>query len=551
MITDLKELIAQIQSDQAKRNEYKIDEPLPISVFISKANENKKTSTNVNNDDFIYFQLLIDCLSRMKTNATDIKQLIALCKEEYKGNDTELNIVKEFRETYSYERAIWWFTRESFVCRMLNKAFQVINMDLLYTFHFVIHDIRRQLKDIKFLTPIRTYRAQIMSSKEVKLLKSSVGELISINTFLPTIPSRERALEIFKDTDTTEDCKKVLFEIDADPRLRDVKPFGDITSLNYFNDKEVVLFMAGTVFRPIDIQTEKNGITIIQMETCSDNDQRIKSVLDDLKAGYYDDETNLLLLGHILVKMKQFEYAEKCYQRLLKEMPNDHNSVAASYRGLGQVAMDQGDYELSLEYFQKALKIDQTILRPEDPDIASAHNTIGNVYALKGAYGDAHNSFDEALRIWIRALGKDHPKVAQCYKHIAHAYEKEQRYFEAVDYYQKALAVREKNTSADNPDVAKLHNHIGATYVRAGDPNQALKHHNAALNIFMNVYYDTHPDVLATMRDVGLVYEATGNLNQAKRQFEKTLLLRHKILHPKHPEIIQSEHDLQRVTGKL
>jgi tetratricopeptide (TPR) repeat protein len=549
VITDLKELIAQIQSDQAKRNEYKIDEPLPISVFHTRSTD-KKSSETINNDNFVYFQLLIDCLSRMISNSNDKKELIALCKEEYKDNETELNIVRDFKTTYSYDRAIWWFTRESFVCRMLNKAFQVLNIDLLYNFHTIIGDIRRQLKENKCESAMCTYRAQLMTNQEVKLLKNSIGQLISINTFLPTIPNRERALEIFTNTSTTDDVQRVLFEIEADPRLSGVKPFGDITSLNYFNGIEVILFMAGTIFHPIDIRSEKN-IIIIQMETCSDSDQRIKSALQEFKDEFKDDETNLLLLGRILTKMKQYEHAEKCYDRFLAEMPNDHSSVAQCYRGLAQIALEREDYDSSIVWYQKAHRVDQCVLRPEDPEMASSHMTMGNVYVLKGDFSDAYDSFNEALRIWIRALGKDHPKVGYCYKHMAHAFEKEKRYFEAVDYYQKAITVRERNSSADNPDVANLHNHIGAAYVLAGDAIQAAKHHNLALNILLNNYPDKHPEVLKTLRDVALAHEAGGSFNQAKRQFEKLLYTHRQLLPPNHPDVIQSEKDVQRVSSKL
>ena len=78
----------------------------------------------------------------MKPKAHEMEHLIALCKEHYQGNEDELNIVHNFEETYSADRAIWWYTKESFACRMVNKAFLSLDTKLLYYFHFLFVNIK-------------------------------------------------------------------------------------------------------------------------------------------------------------------------------------------------------------------------------------------------------------------------------------------------------------------------------------------------------------------------------------------------------------------------
>ncbi|CAF2356730.1 unnamed protein product [Rotaria sp. Silwood2] len=548
VIVDLNNLIIRIKADQTKRNDYKIDESLPIRVFYKSSEE--KQSVVINNNNFIYLQLIIDCLSQMKSKLNTKPKLISLCKEEYKDNKKELNDIYEFEGNYTSDRAIWWLTRESFVNNMLNKAFQSINIDLLYYFHFFITDIQQQLIENKYSSSLRTFRPQLMSNQEIKLLKYSMGELISINTFFFTTPNRLHAIEMFQSSDIKPDFKRVLFQIDADSQLEDMKPFSDITSLNYFTGTDIILFMAGTIFRPVDI-CQENDMMIIQMETYNDKDRTIKTRIDIAKGEEYGDTPDLFSFGYVLSKMKKFDEAEKYYNRLLEEMPNDQHSKICCYQGFGAMAMEKKDYDSSIQYYQQALNMKKSILRSEDPEIASAYGTIADIYVKKGAFTEAFQIYNEALKIWTRALGKDHPKVATCYKSIACIFEMQNKYNEAIDYYEKVLIIYEQNSSIHEADVAQLHNHIALIYNSIGDLNQVLKHYKLAWKIFSKVYSNNHPDAITALKNIGLTYEAAGNLNQALAHYEKIASIHRQLLPSNHPEINEIQRDINRVYSQL
>ena len=42
------------------------------------------------------------------------------------------------KKTYSSETAIWWYTRDSFIYRILNKALRTQNIQILISFRFLI-----------------------------------------------------------------------------------------------------------------------------------------------------------------------------------------------------------------------------------------------------------------------------------------------------------------------------------------------------------------------------------------------------------------------------
>ena len=127
--------------------------------------------------------------------------LINFCKQQYKNNPNELNIIKEFENDYSSDRSLWWYTRQSFLYRLLNKALRVQNIDLLFLFRFFIRDIGQELENNKCSSPIRCLSSQLMSKEEIEILKNSIGEYISMNSFLSTSLNREQARSFFLSAD--------------------------------------------------------------------------------------------------------------------------------------------------------------------------------------------------------------------------------------------------------------------------------------------------------------------------------------------------------------
>ncbi|CAF1687703.1 unnamed protein product, partial [Adineta ricciae] len=130
VIIEPNELISRIQDDY--RIQRQIDEPLSINMFTTTPGSNKAT-TGVNGQ-FVFFQVLIDCLLRMKPSEADKNELISYYINEYLGNKEELNNLREFRQSYSLGKALWWYTRETFFYKTLNAALRTQNIHMIYLF---------------------------------------------------------------------------------------------------------------------------------------------------------------------------------------------------------------------------------------------------------------------------------------------------------------------------------------------------------------------------------------------------------------------------------
>ena len=190
-------MIKKIKFDQIQRQHSKIDESLSINIHNLNVKDEGQSTTGFNGQ-FIHSQLLIDCLIRMKSNPTDQKMNLSLyVKNNIKEIIHELKIINEFEKNYSPNRSIWWYTRQSFLYRLLNKALRVQNIDLIYLFRFFIRDIQKQLEKNKCTSTIRVYRGQLMSKDEIEILKNSIGEFISINSFFSTSLNRQLSSFVF------------------------------------------------------------------------------------------------------------------------------------------------------------------------------------------------------------------------------------------------------------------------------------------------------------------------------------------------------------------
>jgi hypothetical protein len=159
----------------------KLQTALSISFF-----DYDGKSTGEINDKFMFYQVLLDCLLRLKYNPDDRNELVAVYQKEYKSNHTGLDMIDQFRHSYSPDKAVWWYTRESFLYKTVNSALRAQNIHMIFLLRGFIADINQQLKLYQEKKCVRVYRGQLLSTDELGRLKRMQGQLISINSFFLT-----------------------------------------------------------------------------------------------------------------------------------------------------------------------------------------------------------------------------------------------------------------------------------------------------------------------------------------------------------------------------
>ncbi|CAF1102523.1 unnamed protein product [Adineta steineri] len=359
IIVGIDELVSRIKADF--KIQMKEEEPLPIDKLTTG-----KSTTEINGQ-FVFSQVLIDCLLRLKSNESDRYELISCLKREYEGNNSELDKLVEFEKEYTSNKALWWYTRDSFFYKILNAALRKRDTHMILLYKSFISDIYRQLQYHQSKYPVTVYRSQLMSKDELLDLKQYIGQFVSMNSFLSTSNKRPVALFYMGDITHQNDLERVLFEIEADPQVVTTKPFADISMYSCFDVESEVLFMLGSIFRLNNVTSRDDQVWIIHMTLCSDDEHDLKEVLTDMKNQNGIGETNLHTLGKSLYKMGNLDLAEKYYTRLVDQLSPNDPMLKNLYADLSDIASQQHDYNKSIQLRKKSLEIKVQLL-PTDAD---------------------------------------------------------------------------------------------------------------------------------------------------------------------------------------
>jgi tetratricopeptide (TPR) repeat protein len=488
----------------------------------------------------------------MKPTSKDKDELISRCKELYKNNHSQLLIINEFQETYTSDQVVWWYTRDTFLYRLLNKALRIQNIDLLFAFQFFISDLQKQLELDQCSQAMKIYRAQLMSKDEIQELQNSIGEYISINSFFSTSQDKKYAIFLLGDTKSIrDDLQRVLFEIDADPSHAGIKPFADISSKSYFPNECEILIMSGAIFRLNGIILNEENIWIINLTLSSDQDEELKSRIDQIKGEYNNQEINLFSFGKILHKMNKYDDAAKYYRRLLTEFSNDYKQTGLCCYHLGRVHSAKGNYEDSMKWYKKSLEIMMETMDAVDSNIAECFNSIGNIYRKQEDYKQALDAYQKALDIWEHALVDGHSKIDKCLINMGVVYHAMEDYNKALECHEKALKIKQECQEINHSDVAVLYNNIGIVHECLDQFDLALKHFEQALEIYRTSSDLQNIEYGITLENIGHLYENNEKWRQALIYFEEAVTVYRYTLSPTHPRIIQIEKDIGNVSSLI
>lgn len=100
-----------------------------------------------NDRDFYYSKRIIELLFELPRPSENIYQeLLEECRRIYHKDKVQLKAIDTFEKEYDPSKAIWWYTKDSFVYRLVNMALRTENILIMLKFRFVLQDIYQQLQ---------------------------------------------------------------------------------------------------------------------------------------------------------------------------------------------------------------------------------------------------------------------------------------------------------------------------------------------------------------------------------------------------------------------
>jgi len=493
------------------------------------------------NGSFLFMQLLLDILLRMTPLSTDKDELIVESMKEYKAQPNILQDIQDFSVYYEPDTALYWYTRQTFLYPLLNKALRVENIDLLYLYRFFIRDIRNQLAQRQYDSPVKVYRGQLMSWDELTRLKSlffgrpntmtptgtrSQTIYICLKSFLSTSLEPSVA-EFYIAGQPTAGICFVMFEIDADPAVCNyTNPFAQLGESSAIPNEEEVLFMLNSIFRLTGIRDEDSKC-VITLELCSNEDNHFKSVFECLKKDYggevagYETEANLNSFATVLFNMSKYDLADKFFRRLYNELPESHRDRARCSHNIGNVALQKGQYKESRRWLNIALELYQQIWPSHYPAAANTYHCIANLHQRKREYRQAIAAYKVAMVMFRRYFGNNHPRVALCYASMATVYLQKKDFEQAIFLLDKALLINVQCLPLFHPNFAMIHNWLAFALRENGQLDLAFEHHEKALAIGLKTMPSSSISLSKLYAESGEIYRKMGNVEKAIDYFRE------------------------------
>ncbi len=545
VLSNIDELITKITGDQLQREKH--DETVGIDIY---KRESSHTALKSENSSFMWFQLFVEVLLRMTHSSTSISDLIGLCKK--RNYESSISIIEEFEKTYSPQTSLWWYTRQSFVYRILNKALRTQDIRVLIVFRFLIKDIYQQLKQEqekqKTDNDVVYYRGQGMTKDELAKIRSSVNEFISMRSFLSTTtdPRTAQAFALSSQTNS----EKVFFEIHA--KHSSSLPFALISELSYFKSENEVLFMLGCIFRIENVYfDDKVNMWIVKLVLSSTQDDHdLKQLFDYLKREI-GSETNFYSLAIILRKMGEFHHAEECLKQQLLQSSSSSNDYYRCYHALGNIYQDRSDIEQALTCHKYSLDLKLKLSSKDYANIGNSYNSIGADYEKRGDMALALRSYEKARIIWLKCYDDKHERMAMIYNNLGIVYRRLNRYEQALESHKQALTIRQAILPDNHPEIASSYTNLAAVCMDMNYLDHALYNYQVALEIQQKSLSSNHKSIASTLYNIGSVYEVKNEPQMAIDYYSKAIQIYHHAVPLTHPELIQTENSIKRCQSKI
>ena len=431
---------------------------------------------------FMYSEILKEILLTIEFQPQDIKKFIDFCRLVFAGNERELQKVKQLDQTYHDKTPIWWYTSDSFLRSMVNRALQIMDMNMVIKIGFFIRDLHRhiqqlysqQFKGRPSNDTFTVYRGKGMQKTKLEQLTKIKGGLASFNTFMSANKNRDASLNSAQDAMRNPDLVGVLFVMTIDPS-KTPTPFAvinDVSSRQSATDE--VLFSMHTVFRIHDIKPldENNRLFQVDLTLTKDEDKSLRMLSAHIRQGIYSEAKGWSRLSALFLHMGHFDEADEVNRIIYAQTadrkqsgmdePTAENENVSVYNQRALIKYNQAEFDEAIQLFQQVLEINRKILPPNHPELAKSYNNIGMVYNDMGDYPQALSSYEKVLEIQQQSLPPNHPDFAQTYIDIGSMCQSMGDYSKALSFYEKALDIQQRSLAPQHPNLGETNKKLGS-----------------------------------------------------------------------------------------
>jgi tetratricopeptide (TPR) repeat protein len=216
--------------------------------------------------------------------------------------------------------------------------------------------------------------------------------------------------------------------------------------------------------------------------------------------------------------------------------PLDPALAARLYDSLGFNGSEIALFHEARADHEQALKLGESALGPEHPQVAIYANNLGMTLKELGDLAGARINFERALKISEAVHGVDHPQVAIYVNNLGAVLKHLGDLAGARANYERALKIGEAVYGREHPKVALRVSNLGDVLCHMGDLEGARANFERALKIDEAVYGPGHPETATDFSNLGSLLQNLGDLAGARANYERALKIRKRVFGDDHPK---------------
>lgn len=507
----------------------------------------KTTSNSTAHDtSFIYSQLLKETMLCRDEEGDLKRNLVEFSRLHYADNSDEMKNIDEFERQFIPQKAIWWFTRNCFISKMLTRALHTEEVDLLFKLRFFMQCLRAELDSILLNENTTVYTSLALPFDHALHLQKNINGLLIFNAYLPAMFQQPTSVDVTSNTKQIS----LMFSIKLQSSCG-----AKVTHLCAPDFTIDVLINIDTLYRIRSIEKVTEKQWNVNLESIRDTNSHFLELTGSLRNTI---EAPVVLLQLTKLLLATNHYAECDYLAELVYTdgslygdPTLLASLAAVHHLLGNVDDEKEDPIAARKQFFKSLRAFQTFLPVNHPMMSASYNNIGSMYFKENEYDEAIKYHQQALECQLKCPSPDTDAIATYSNNIGAVYFEQGKYLEALKHLQRAATILERLPSASKlANLCIIYQKIAASYWRMDKAKEALEYYRKTLDLQLAFSPPSAHQISVTYFNLSTAYARLGRIDEAVNSAEKSVEELLKIYPLDHPEVKENQAQLEIVRQK-
>ena len=222
----------------------------------------------------------------------------------------------------------------------------------------------------------------------------------------------------------------------------------------------------------LKVEVELEGVDVVLVACVALNVNLGGKIIFNISYTYL----KLYFFIRIIYKMESGELdgnPEKYYEKLKRELGDDHPDTLNSLNNLALLFYNKGEYDRALPLYEECLAKKKRVLGDDDPTTLAALHDLAYLFGINGEYDRALPLYEECLAKRKRVLGEDHPGTLASLYNLVFLLERNGEYDRALPMYEELLAKKKRVLGEDHPDTLAALDNLAFLLERNGEYDRA------------------------------------------------------------------------------